>query len=388
MANLEDYLDWRADIPFSQDPFNEVDGLLLCEITYTPFDGIVPGPTIKNKITIEEACEALFNKYSEEQLRARKATTVDAPFLLKKMIGSKRFGGTRLCGFVNEIDPENQSQFSVCTYYLNDSSIFVCFKGTDDSLVGWKEDFNMCFSKGTAGQLKARDYLNENFANTMLPLRIGGHSKGGNFAVYSSTFALPHIKDSILNIYSYDGPGFIKEIIDTAEYKSILDRINGFLPKESVFGMMMFNSFKSKVVVSDAKGVNQHNPLSWQIERNVIKDGYELDSYALLVDDIMKNWAKDFNYESRALFGDILYSALSQAGATKFSQVTSSKIKSVATITKEIQGLPPEQQKIMYDIIAKLLSTSGGSLRDSVISKVTDILNFRKNEKKLEFERK
>ena len=184
MANIIDYLKWRGDVPFDADPFNEVDALVLCELVYANFDGIVPGPSIKDKITVEELCDKFFEKYKKEELLDSKRITKLAPFLLPEMAGSARFGGLKLAGFVNEVDEENQSQFAVCSFYLSDGTIFVAFRGTDDTLVGWKEDFNMCFSTGTGGQVKAVDYLNENFARTMKRLRVGGHSKGGGIRTY------------------------------------------------------------------------------------------------------------------------------------------------------------------------------------------------------------
>ena len=151
MANILDYLKWRGDVPFDIDPFNEVDALILCELVYSPFDGLIPKVGEKDKITIEELNDAFFKKFSKDLLMSRPSLTKKAPFLMCEMAHSKRFGGMKLAGFTNEVDHDNQSQFAVCTFYLSDGTIFVAFRGTDDTLVGWKEDFNMCFSEGTGG---------------------------------------------------------------------------------------------------------------------------------------------------------------------------------------------------------------------------------------------
>ncbi|MBR5636394.1 MAG: DUF2974 domain-containing protein [Pseudobutyrivibrio sp.] len=379
MANIEDYLVWRGDVPFDIDPFNEVDNAVLCELVYTAFDGIVPGPGLKEKISIEDACDLFFAKYTEEELRAKATFTRLAPFLMQKMAHSKRFGGIKLSGFVNEVDAENQSQFAVCSFYLPDGTIYVAFRGTDDTLVGWKEDFNMCFSDGTGGQLKAVEYLNKNFARTMKPLRVGGHSKGGNFAVYGCAFCKPHIKDNIIAIYNNDGPGFIPEILKTEQYKSIVKRVHKLIPNESIIGMMLYTKAKTSVIVSNTKGINQHDLLSWQVVRNRFAAA-ELANSSVLIDEIIKEWVEKFDYDTRAAFGDVFFASLASSGATKMSHITSKKVRSIASLTMEIQALDPENQALVLDVFKHLVAVGGDSLKNSFLSKLPKSVIMRKKE--------
>ena len=381
MANIDDYIKWRADVPFDIDPFNEVDALVLCELVYAPFDGLVPGPGLREKITIEELYKKFSENFSKEALLKRKAFTKMAPFLMSNMVNTKRFGGIKVAGFVNEVDEKKQSQFSVCSFYIPDGTIFVAFRGTDDNLVGWKEDFNMCFSKGTGGQLKAVEYLNKNFSRTMKKLRVGGHSKGGNFAVYGSAFSKMHIKDSIINIYNFDGPGFIPELLNTAEYKSVVGRISKFIPQESIIGMLMHTKDKTYVVASDAKGINQHDPFSWQVTRNSFNEVESVASSSILIDEIITKWAMQVDYETRALFGDIFFASLSSSGATKLSQLTNNRVRSLTSITKEIQSLEPDKQALVLDVFMKLVSAGGDSLKNTLLSKLPKNVSVRKKEK-------
>ncbi|SDH41808.1 Protein of unknown function [Pseudobutyrivibrio sp. 49] len=370
MANIEDYLIWRGDVPFDIDPFNEVDNAVLCELVYTAFDGIVPGPGLKEKISIEDACDLFFEKHSENELLARTSLTKRAPFLIREMAHSKRFGGMKLSGFVNELDAEEQSQFAVCTFYLPDGTIYVAFRGTDDSLIGWKEDFNMSFSPGTGGQLKAVEYLNKNFARTMKQLRIGGHSKGGSFALYGSAFCKPHIKDNIIEIYNNDGPGFIPEILKTPEYKSVIKRVHKYIPNESIIGMMMYTKAKISVVSSNTKGLSQHDLFSWQVVRNRFTKVDSVANSSVMIDEIMKEWTKKFDYETREAFGDVFFELLSNSGATKMSHITGNKVKSIAIVTKEIQELDPENQAIVIDVLKHLMAVGGDTLKNTVLSKL------------------
>lgn len=381
MANIVDYLKWRGDVPFEISPFNEVDALVLCELVYSPFEGLVPGPGLKEKISIEDLCDRFFLKFSDEELLKRVALTKLAPFLMKEMAHSKRFGGMKIAGFMNEVDAENQSQFSVCTFYVPDGTIFVAFKGTDDSLVGWKEDFNMCFSPGTGGQLKAVKYLNHNLARTMKPIRIGGHSKGGNFAVYGSAFSKTHIKDSIIDIYNFDGPGFIPELLKTPEYKHIVKRIHKFIPEESIIGLLMYTKSKTMVVASTAKGINQHDPMSWQVLKDKFEYKDKVAASSEVIDEIITKWSMQFDYDTRAAFVDVFFASLQSSGATRLSELTSSKVRSVASLTKEIQSLDPDNQALVIDVFVKLLASGGDSLKNTLLSKISKIPIMRKKEK-------
>lgn len=379
MANIFDYLDWRGDVPFSVDPFNEVDNLVLCELVYTAFGGIVPGPDLKRKISIERVCDEFFTLHTEEELMKKTTMTKLAPLLLKKMAHSGRFGGTKLAGYVNEVDPEDKSQFAVCTFYLPDGSIYVAFRGTDDSLIGWREDFDMSFSPGTGGQLKAVDYLNKNFTRTMKGIRVGGHSKGGNFAVYASAFCRLSVKNNITQVYCNDGPGFIQEIVNSDKYESIVDRVISIIPQQSIVGLLMNNNFNSKVIVSDAKGINQHDPLSWQLLKNSFIEAEGLEESALVLEEIIKKWVVEYDYETRVLFGDIIFAAMESSGAKKLSQVTGGGIKSLTDILKKVQSLDEEKQAVFYDVVKNLISTGGGVYKNVIFEK---IMPNSKNKKK------
>ena len=370
MANILDYLQWRGDVPFNIDPFNEVDALVLCELVYSPFDGLVPSSEQKEKISIEELSSTFFKKFNKDKLMSRTALTKMAPFLMPVMAHSKRFGGTKLAGFLNEVDQDNQSQFAVCTFYLPDGTIFVAFRGTDDTLVGWKEDFNMCFSEGTGGQLKAVDYLDKNFARTMKRLRVGGHSKGGNFAVYGSSFCKPHIKDNLIDVYDFDGPGFIKELTEKNEYRDIVKRVHKYTPEESIIGMLMYTKSKTKIVECSAKGIAQHDPMNWHVTRNHFDSADNVSSLSQVINDVIKKWAVQFDYETRSLFGDIFFASIVSSGATKMSQLSSSKVRSLASITKEIQSLEPENQALVMDVFVKLVAAGGDSLKNTLLAKL------------------
>ena len=218
MAVLQEYLDWRADIPLSVSPFNDVDNLILATLAYTGFDGIVPGGG--EPVSLSFMCESFFQTHSKEEIRERGTQIERAPLLMDGMLSGARFGSLKACRYINEIDTDKSAQISAVTFLLDDGTAYVAFRGTDSTLVGWKEDFNLSYLTETAGQQRAVEYLNETAAEIPRPIRVGGHSKGGNFAVFASAFC--SVQDRILSVYSNDGPGFRTEIVHSDAYRRIL----------------------------------------------------------------------------------------------------------------------------------------------------------------------
>ena len=209
MANVCDYIKWRGDINFEQSKFNEIDNLILSRFSYFPFDKIIEENEI---VTIKELSKR-FQKQDVTKLPILWKDDVD----LFPLIGeSKRFGELLATKYINKIDPEQEKQFAAITVLMPDDTIFISYRGTDNTIVGWKEDLNMSFKSHIASQLSAKKYL-EMIAKEYSDkkIRIGGHSKGGNIAVYAATFVSQEIKDRIINVYNNDGPGFCDDVIET-----------------------------------------------------------------------------------------------------------------------------------------------------------------------------
>ena len=200
MANILDYLDWRGDLQISERGFNEVDNLLLAELCYLDFGGIVP-PGFDAPVPLQEA----MRRY--DVLREHESMGVlvpdQIPELGRRMAASARFSGLLLCGYENKIDDETQTQFSALTLLLPDGTAYVAFRGTDDTIVGWKEDFNLAFLPVVPAQRMAVQYLQAAAAAfSERPLRVGGHSKGGNLAVYSAVFCSEAVQNQLMQVYN------------------------------------------------------------------------------------------------------------------------------------------------------------------------------------------
>lgn len=374
MANISDYLDWRGDIPMSVDPFNEVDNLVLAELAYTDFADIVPPPSKEHQyVTLQDACEMFFSMYSEEEIMEKNSTTKVAPFLMKKMIKSKRFESMLLMDYVNEIDEENQTQFSVISFLLPDDTIFVSFRGTDNTIVGWKEDFNMSFLYQTQGQIRAARYLDDWFGDTTPKLRLGGHSKGGNFAVYAAAFCHPRIQERIVQVYSNDGPGFLKKITEQPQYQKMLPKVISTIPESSIVGMLLENELDHRVVKSSQSGAMQHDAMSWEVLGNHFVFAENLAESSIMLDKTLKNWIYGLEPEEREEFVNILFDTLQSTGATTLDELVANKMAMMNNISKTLSELSPEKQQVLRDVIKRFAYSSGETIADNVQERLQKI---------------
>lgn len=177
MANIMDYMDWRGDLSFEADEFNEVDNLILAQLAYVDFEGIVTAEENAPAVPLKEASGQFWEKNDKDEILARVSMTKSAPFVMEKMAETKRFSDVKLRCYVNEIRDEEQFQFSAVCVELPDDSLYVAFRGTDNTITGWREDFNMGYLSETPGQLRAVEYLNRAVTDKKQRVRVGGHSR-------------------------------------------------------------------------------------------------------------------------------------------------------------------------------------------------------------------
>ena len=311
MANILDYIKWRGDLDFLSSEFNEIDNLILSQLVYVDFDKIISDSN-RNTVTLREATTLFLTKHNEDKIVLGALLPKEIVTLLKLAADSIRFGNLKLSCYINYIDREIQEQFSALTFELNDG-LFIAFRGTDDTLVGWKEDFNMCFINPVPSQeesVKYLDYVLSIYAKSLGKIRIGGHSKGGNLAVYSATFCSKKFKKRITAVYNNDGPGFNDSMMKNPLYREILNKVTTFIPQTSVVGMLLEHEEPYIVIYSKAKGLFQHDVFSWQLMGKSLSRTYLSESSRFL-DKTLKNWLANMDNLQRMHFVDILFEILS-----------------------------------------------------------------------------
>ncbi|MBQ6165045.1 MAG: DUF2974 domain-containing protein [Clostridia bacterium] len=363
MANIFVYLQWRADIPMAVDGFNEADNLVLSMLAYSDLGGIVSrfgAPT-----PLPEVRSAFFELHSREEIEKSTVITAKAPFLMDEMCTGARFEGMRIGYYLDEIDRENNAQIAAMTFFLPDDTVYVAFRGTDNTLIGWKEDFDLSYASGTPGQLRAAEYLNEIGATVPGRLRIGGHSKGGNFAILASAFCASTVREKIDVVYTNDGPGFMEEITDSPEYRRILPRIVSIIPDTSVIGLLFANDCPHKVVKSSANGLYQHDGFSWEILRNRFVPA-ELTELGRFIDKSLDGWLDTLDAEDRKSFTDTVFELFRSTGMETLSAMSGQKLKSLEAILTTMRDLPKDKQRELRRLALQLLQSGGQTAKEQL----------------------
>lgn len=266
MQNIFDYLEWRGDLSFERDSFNEVDNLVFSVLAYLEFDRIVPREAGIASISLLKAAQEFEKNMDKSSANQYNHFFNQIPRLLSKAANTIRYGDIQLSGYENQVDYEKYKQFSALVFSINSEQHFIAFRGTDDTINGWQEDLQMSFMDEVQAQKQAVIYINRIFPNLSGNFYLGGHSKGGNLAIYAITNATENIRDRIIEIYNNDGPGFQKNIVQSEGYQNILCKIKTLMPKSSVVGMILERGEEYKVVSSCKTGEKQHNPFSWEVK--------------------------------------------------------------------------------------------------------------------------
>lgn len=369
MANLMDYLDWRGDLTLEQSAFNEVDNLILAQLAYVDFGGIVPGADEKGKISVAEASRIFFETHDVNEIMKKVSMTKTAMFVLQKMADSARFKDAMLFGYVNDISLEEQSQFSVVCISLSDKSTYVAFSGTDDTIVGWRENFNMGFLSETPGQLKAVAYLNRMIGIRHRVVRVGGHSKGGNLSVYASVKCNPSIKRKIIEVYSNDGPGFSREMVESEAYQEMLPKIKTILPESSIVGMLLEHEESYEVVKSSNSGIGQHDAMSWEVMGAKFLYGDAIAPQSIFLDETMKSWLRYLTKEQREEIVNAVFSLLEEVNIRTVDDFSKIKWKTISELLKAKKEMNQETQQLFSQALKLLWKTGNEKVKDIVKKK-------------------
>ena len=359
MANILDYLNWRGDLSFEQEPFCDVDALVLCRLSYVPFDGIVPSDFSDRPVLLKQAAETCL-ALAHEKGGARTFRMDDDEALLNQLIQSERFGALGLTGYVNRFSEQQEEQFCATTVLLGGRGLFVAFRGTDGTIIGWKEDFNMSFSSAVPAQQDAVQYLEEAAARFPGKLRVGGHSKGGNLAAYASAFCSEAVQNRIVGVCNNDGPGFNKAVVSLPGFQRVLDRIRTYLPQSSVVGMLLEHEEDFSILHSTGHGLAQHDVYSWEIYRNRFVPVEELTNSSRFIDRTLKDWVENMPSELREKMIDGVFGVLCASEGVTLRDLWNGKntlavLKAVGDMDDETKALLKEAYAILRASMKKSL---------------------------------
>ena len=351
MGNIMDYISWRGDLSFEQSQFNEVDNLILACFSYVNLDGI-PAVTKQKGIGLKKLTEEFMKLHTMKELEADKSFIRLAPFLMMEMAKSVRFGKCVVRNYVNDIVTEAEQQFAAMEIVLEDGTSYVSFRGTDDTIIGWKEDFNL--STGVVpAQKRAIEYLQKISEHTDGMLRVGGHSKGGNLAIYGSVMC-KSAHEKILEIYSNDGPGFSREFQELPEMKEMMPKIIRIIPEYSIIGTLLEHEKEPVIVASSSKGLLQHDGFSWEVQGPALVRRDSLNKTALRFIEILHKWIDGMDTEQKRLLIEDLFATLQASGYENLSEVQSGGLKSLAAMVKRVEKFAPESRGMMQELLTAI----------------------------------
>lgn len=342
MFNILDYLSWRGDVLInSSNNFNEVDSLILSRFSYLPLYKIdfIEGKVLDNFKRMESFLEKDF-------------VNVEDKNLVSKIISSDRFNNLYLSDYERVYDELSTSQFCAVTIHLPNDEIYISFIGTDLTIYGWKEDLNMSFMDNVSSQIIGKKYL-EKISNKYSDkkIRIGGFSKGGNVSLYSAYTSNNDIKNKIIKVYNYDGPGFSKEFLDKYNDKNIIPKLANYIPPDSIIGRLLNHIEKTNIVESQEKHIYQHNIYTWNIFG---KDLIYKEKNTKFSNDIKNTIDKSLlntTIDQRRIAVDAIFEILSINGVNTFKDISSSLTKNVPKILKKYKDLSRDDKKTITNII-------------------------------------
>ncbi len=358
MANFLTYLEWRGDLPFARDPINDIDLLIFSELSYADMDTLF-GKDLT--LTLQD----MVQRYIDAGIDQTQLVYDPKPLMLKAA-ECDRYRNVVISRYFNHVDKETDTQFSACTFQIGDSDAVIAYRGTDNTVVGWREDFNLSYDKETVSQAMAVRYLNYCEFDR---LWVCGHSKGGNLAMYAASFCLPAVREKVQSISSFDGPGFLPSILETEEYKSILPKARLFLPDTAFFGLIMNQKAERTIVRSSEIGLSQHNPYSWKLRQNHFERTSRLNPLSKYLDEVLDSWLSGISMEERRSFIETIFKAIESTGATTFNEMRRKKFETINAILKALQKTDSAEIKGLSDMLAKLAETSGNVL-------LADVKNF------------
>lgn len=354
MANLMDYMAWRGEFGLDASPWNEVDALAMANLSYIDFEGI----SNAGGRTLAEAKQMELARITDvADFESRKAQ-------FEAMADSRRFGEIRMHHFISLTDVEKQIQFSATCYDLPDGTLCVAFRGTDGTFVGWREDFNMSWQSTVPAQEAAVLYLSRAAELDQRPIRLVGHSKGGNLAAYAAACCETKVQDRLLEIDSFDGPGMDPEIFDGEGYQRIAGRIRSFVPQTSVVGMLMEYHRNYTVVFSDASGINQHDPLTWQVLGSRFVTREKIDANAEMISDTLHEWLAQTDREERGEMVETLFDLLENTKATTLREIRGERLRSLTSVALGTRELNPNTRKVITKLVGLFLSLGFDNLAE------------------------
>ncbi len=352
MKNIFDYLHYYCDETFDVVSFNEVDSLVLSLLSYVKFEGIVPKEK-RESILLKDACALFLESFSEKDFKTEYWMFPTCYKLIEALSKSKRFSYARLYHLVTKTD--SKGQFGALTIRFPSGLTYISYEGTDSSVVGWKEDFELMFHYPVSSQKMAQEYFDETLNIFDRDIYVGGHSKGGNLAMYAYMYGKSYYKRRVMQVYNFDGPGFLEEVVSSSLYAEMLKKLTMIVPKESVVGMLLGHK-NYRVVNSSLKAILQHDATSWECFGTHFVDT-TLSRKSEKLQQNLNEYLDGMTIEERKNFVETFFAVFEHSNITNIMQLKEFKISNLLRIMKEIKNIPSSTKRNLIAILRMIITS-------------------------------
>ena len=353
MANIFDYVHWRGDLSFNKSKFNEVDNVILTQICYLDFSSAIKEFPCNDTILLKDAINTVFENEKKEDI----VLGLIVPFSMVELADiakdKKRFANIEVSNYINIVDKKKVMQFSAMCFHISSELIYIAFRGTDDTVIGWQEDLNMVAKFPVPSQVKAVKYV-EKIASLFpdCSIILGGHSKGGNLANYAGMYCNDLIKDRIIKIYNNDGPGFVKEKIDEEKFNTVKNKMVRIIPSSSIIGVTLDPFYgKTKYVKADVKGLRQHDAFFWQVDVKRFVYEKDLTDNARKFDIALTSMIYKLSEKERQEFSKDIYNFVLELNKNTLLEVKSDSIRFIKFVNK----MNSKTKKLFIEMIYNLI---------------------------------
>ena len=351
-------------------PFNDVDNAILSMFSYINWTEVIHPDTV---IKMEDAWKRYLAIHPETD------PDRDLYKMMSLCAASERYDDCWLMHYVREINQDLETMFSAITIRLPDHSYFVSFEGTESSIVAWKEDFNMTYMFPVPAQTSASNYLKNTFAGRFSKYRLGGHSKGGNLAIYAAVMLGK--PDHIISVYNNDGPGFNNEFLLTPEYLAIKPKIESLIPQSSVIGQLMNNDIDEKIIMTSTRDIAwQHSVFSWEVDVNQFLEADKTSNEGLFFQTAINRWNSEMTVEQKMVFMNAFYDTLVELGIENSRDILGKKMAILRAFMNKAARFDDSTRKIIMDVLKALFQSNISAFYNTYLDKVLKRYERKQNQ--------
>lgn len=367
MKNMLDYIKEFGHVSFEERAFSEIDALVLTELEYLPLENVVPSDENgENFVTVKEIAEYMQEHKQELFDENPMMITQERHEVSQVIADAPRFQSLKFFGVVSEWDKDTTKQFAAVTVEVEPSVRLVVFRGTDETLIGWKEDFLMTYSPLVAAQTDAKEYLAKQASLWDGDLMISGHSKGGNLAIYAAATQEEDVQLRIVDIFCFDSPGLYRSVLETKGYQNIVPLAMRYIPQDSLVGLMLESEVPYVIVKSNATGAMQHSAMTWEIEDGQFIKMEKLTKNSQLNDQTLKKWTESVSDEELELFWNVFFELLFSVGIDTVNDLYGQFMHYVQEFLKAAGDMDEEKRELLTRIALLLVSTRFEVWKDSL----------------------